>query len=46
MTEQCPLGIFKGSKKEFMGLEVALIKVIVFIHKVFETIMIIDTLFI
>ena len=45
MTEGCPLRIFKWSKKEFMGLKVALIKIIVFIHKVLETIMIIDTLF-
>ena len=32
MTEGSPLRIFKGSKKEFRGLEVALINSLVCIH--------------
>ena len=37
---------FKGSKKEFRVLDVALIKNLVSFHKVLETVMIIDILFI
>ena len=46
MTEGSPLRIFKGSKKEFRGLEVAPVKKNVFIHNILGTVMIIDTLFI
>ena len=45
MTGGSPLRIFKGSKKEFRGLELALINNLGFIHNILETVMIIDTLF-
>ena len=44
MSEKSPLRIFKGSKKEFRGLEGGLINNVVFIHEILETVLILDTL--
>ena len=46
ITEGTPLRRFKGSKKEFRGLEVALISYFVCVHNILETGMIKDTLII
>ena len=45
MTERSPLRIFKGSKKEFRGLEGGLINNVVFIPEILETVLILDILF-
>ena len=44
MTWSSPLRRFKGSKKEFRGLELALKNNLYCIHNILETVMIRDTL--